>query len=61
MVNVNHLIEIFSEQFEKISEKCMENFHTLSLVYCITSLRDIIPAEKIITDIPARDSVSIYI
>lgn len=61
MVKVNHLIDIFSEQYEKISAKCMENFHTLSLVYCVNSLRTLIPSDELIVDISSRDTLSIYI
>ena len=61
MVKINHLIDIFSEQSKKLSDKCMENFHTLSLIYCVNSLRDLIPSDEPTVDIPDRDAVSIYI
>lgn len=62
MNSVFEIINIFSERYNQIPEKCTEDFYTLTLLYQIDSLKTLIPQNGINEDIPSRDilSVSIY-
>lgn len=62
MNSVCEIINIFSERYNQIPEKCTEDFYTLTLLYQIDSLKTLIPQNGINEEIPSRDilSVSIY-
>lgn len=60
MSSVYELIKVFSEQYQKEFDKCSEDFYTLSIVYQVNSLKEIIPPKGIDYGIPQRDVLSIY-
>lgn len=61
MNSVINIIELFSGHYNQINDKCSEDFYTLSLLYNVNSLRNLIPEKTIGSIIPKRDVLTINI
>ncbi len=61
MDSVFEIINVFSERYNQIPEKCTEDFYTLSLLYQIDSLKTLIPQNGIDGEIHSRDILSVNI
>lgn len=61
MNSVFEIIKIFSDNSYQIPDKSVEDFYTLTLIYKIEALKDLIPQDGINITIPSGDILSIDI
>ena len=60
MKSVSEIINVFSNCYERIDEKCLEDFYSLTLFYSSKALNEFLPA-LLDTTVPTRDVLSISI
>lgn len=60
MKSVSEIISVFSNSYERIEERCVEDFYSLTLFYSSKTLNDFLPA-RLDMAVPTRDVLSISI
>lgn len=60
MKSASEIISVFSQSYERIEERCVEDFYSLTLFYVSKTLTDFLPVQ-LDTAIPTRDALSISI